>query len=144
MQYRLLSYFRPVRPSGTASAHRPQPPKPNPMTTTNPNPVPARRKTRTTRLTVDIDPSTFRWLTALAKANEVTPGTLLAQAAFCMADYAGRRPGSWEAGQAGEMLVASGWPKGPFQQDCQLCRGQDHIENNARRLSDGTLAPQAS
>ncbi len=95
-------------------------------------------------LTVQVDPSTLRWLIALARANKVEPATLLAQAAFCMADYAGRRVGSWEASQAGEMLVASGWQEQPTHEDRQRCWGHDHIENNVRRLSDAALAPQAS
>jgi hypothetical protein len=70
-----------------------------------------------TKLTVKIDNSTYRWLCALAQANsntqlnqkKVTAGELLAQAAFCMGDYAGRRIGSWEAEAAQPLLVASGY-----------------------------------
>jgi hypothetical protein len=67
------------------------------------------------RITVKVTDSTFRWLTALAKANsenaagiEPTASALLSQAAFCFADYAGRRPGSWEADVGGSLLRSSG------------------------------------
>ena len=78
-------------------------------------------------VTVNLDESTHRWLTELAKANsgtELNPGQvsaakLIAQAAFCMADYAGRRPGSWEADVARSLLFASGYqsPIGALRQD---------------------------
>lgn len=72
---------------------------------------------KTKTVTVKLDPSTHRWLNALAKANShtelnagtVTPEKLLAQAAFCIADYAGRRDGSWEADVARSLLLASGY-----------------------------------
>lgn len=67
------------------------------------------------KISVTVDDSTYRWLLELANANgvnigeiEATPAGLLAQAAFCFADYAGRRPGSWEADVGGSLLNSSG------------------------------------
>jgi len=70
------------------------------------------------RVKLELDASTHRWLTAFAQANsnqpplnagKVTVAALLSQAAFCMADYAGRRPGSWEASVAEGLLLSSGF-----------------------------------
>jgi len=58
---------------------------------------------------VPLDESTHNWLLELAKANNVQVCDLLAQAAFCFADNAGRREGSWEASAARAMLVSSGY-----------------------------------
>ncbi len=66
--------------------------------------------TKNKTVTVKVDESTFRWLNELAKAQrnrEVTAAEFLAQAAFCMADYAGRREGSWEADLGRNLLKAS-------------------------------------
>lgn len=66
---------------------------------------------------VKVDLSTWRWLRAFARANsntqlnqgKVTPGTLLAQAAACMADHAGRDTDSWRSRSAQLLLDASGY-----------------------------------
>lgn len=68
-------------------------------------------KTLRKTLMIKVSASTARWLTALAEANNVTPGQLLEQAAFCMSDYAGRRTGSWESAVARELLVSCGYQK---------------------------------
>lgn len=65
---------------------------------------------------VKLDPSTWRWLRALAEANsntelnghEVKPGDLLGQAAFCIADAAGRHHG-WRADVGGHFLHPTGY-----------------------------------
>ncbi len=94
---------------------------------------------RSKKITVKVDESTYRWLTALAKANNpnelypepVDAGKLLTQAAFCMADYAGRREGSWEADVARQLLIASGYQKQvSYQVQGQLLRWED--KRNAR------------
>ena len=74
-------------------------------------------KPKPKKINVQLDASTWRWLSALAKANsntqlnqhKVTPQELLAQAAFCFADYAGRRDGSWEAHAGAQLLTPSGY-----------------------------------
>lgn len=77
-------------------------------------------KPRTVAFTVRVSPSTARWLRALARAGKprwekgrkpdpCTPEELLEQAAFCMADCAGRRTGSWEADVARTLLFSSGF-----------------------------------
>lgn len=63
------------------------------------------------KLTIQLDESTARWLIALAHANQTTGEAMLAQAASCMADYAGRRPGSCEADVGAGLLRSSGWEK---------------------------------
>jgi hypothetical protein len=76
--------------------------------------IPGKRKPT---IVVKLDLSTWRWLNALANANsftefhdhEVTAAELLTQAAFCMADFAGRRIGSWEAEAGRNLLIASGY-----------------------------------
>lgn len=65
---------------------------------------------------VKLDPSTLRWLRAFAKVNSktqlnshnVTPAKLLGEAAFCLADSAGRHHG-WRADLGGSMLLACGF-----------------------------------
>lgn len=72
-------------------------------------------------VTVRLDESTHRWLSELAKANsntELNPGKinmaqLLAKAAFCFADHAGRREGSWEADVGRNLLLAAGYQQRP-------------------------------
>lgn len=72
---------------------------------------------KTKTVTVKVDESTHRWLEAFAEANcntELTPrqidaSDLLAQAAFCIADYAGRRVGSWEADAGRQLMISSGF-----------------------------------
>ena len=73
-------------------------------------------------LRVKVDPSTHRWLAALAQANsksqlnpkEVKPEHLLAEAAFCLADAAGRHHG-WRADIGGSLLQANNYgEKIPF------------------------------
>lgn len=72
---------------------------------------------KTKIVTVEVDESTYRWLELFAKANcntlvherEIGPSDLLKQAAFCFADSAGRRDGSWEAGVGRTLLQASGF-----------------------------------
>jgi hypothetical protein len=93
-------------------------------------------------VTVYLDSSTHRWLTALAKANSKTdlnPGKvnaaqLLAQAAFCFADHAGRRHGSWEAEAGRAMLFASGYqqPIGALKQTKMAEREERERRKNAR------------
>jgi len=60
---------------------------------------------------VHLDPSTRMWLVALARANNTTPNFILEEAAFCFANSAGRRTGSWEADTGGNMLTACGFQK---------------------------------
>lgn len=67
-------------------------------------------------IVVTVSAGTLEWLQKLAfnmsRGPAAPTGTtveeLLAQAAFCFADAAGRRPGSWEAGVGREMLRSSG------------------------------------
>lgn len=74
-------------------------------------------KTKNKKITVTVDASTWRWLGALARANQkadmlLAPSTregILAQAAFCFADAAGRRTGSWEASVGQSLLDSSGY-----------------------------------
>jgi hypothetical protein len=89
-------------------------------------------------ISVEVDPSTYRWLSALAKANsfnsihnhEVTPAELLAQAAFCLADYAGRRTGSWEANVGWNLAIPSGYQElVPMNKAAMLQR----IDRNAEK-----------
>ena len=96
------------------------------------------------RIRVEVDDSTYRWLVALAKANAVnnkcgmeldsTPGGLLAQAAFCFADYAGRRTGSWEADVGGNLLIASGFQNAVVYEAYDRCTARDDADN--RRLME--------
>lgn len=84
-------------------------------------------KPKTVTIKVELDASTHRWLNELAATNShtelnagtVTAGQLLQQAAFCMADHAGRRHGSWEADVARQLLFASGYQQaiGALKQD---------------------------
>jgi hypothetical protein len=77
--------------------------------------------------------STHRWLHALAKANKTTIDDLLTQAAFCFADHAGRREGSWEADVAGSMLRSSGFQLGIPDDRKDLLQEMDENENAAHR-----------
>src|SRR2546423_1916700 len=88
-------------------------------------------------ITVKVDESTYRWLSAFAsvqgkdenttKSRRATPAKLLAQAAFCMADYAGRRDGSWESDVAKQLLYASGFQGTlPFKKRERLTAWEDH------------------
>jgi hypothetical protein len=91
-------------------------------------------------IAVKVDDSTYRWLAALAKANSInnecgmedqsTPGGLLAQAAFCFADHAGRRTGSWEAYVGRQMLDASGFQNEVSYKDNDRCAAQDAARNS--------------
>lgn len=98
-------------------------------------------KTKTKKLTVEVDVSSWRWLRALARANaksdlplaNSTPEGILAQAAFCFADAAGRRSGSWEADVGRNLLYSSGFQTGPTGAACILCRLADARENEAAR-----------
>lgn len=95
----------------------------------------------TKKITVKVDESTFRWLKAFAKAQsgstlnpeKVTAGDLLGSAAFCIADHAGRRTGSWEAEVGRQMMVSSGYQnsiEGPALSDLHQ---DDEVENQAAR-----------
>lgn len=83
------------------------------------------------RITVELDPSTLRWLQAFARSQggtlsgTATAESILAQAAFCIADYAGRRPGSWEADVAGNMMIASGWQDATAPAAALVCKLKD-------------------
>jgi len=73
------------------------------------------------KVTVYLDLSTHRWLAAYAKANSgdhrlgygparrVTARKLLTHAAFCVADFAGRKPGSWQALGALHIMMPAGY-----------------------------------
>ena len=90
-------------------------------------------------LKVTIDRSTWRWLKAMADAHNriegnlpVTPQELISEAAFALADGAGRRTGSWE-GDAGRRLIeGSGWSLPTFARIEQLHR-QDDIDSARER-----------
>lgn len=65
-------------------------------------------------LRLTIDEETWAWLLLIAQQTDQAPAgkhtvpQLLAQAALCMADAAGRRPGSWEAEVGRNLLQRSG------------------------------------
>lgn len=91
-------------------------------------------------LRVRVSESTHRWLSALAAANVEnragvgsTAADLLAQAAFCFADYAGRRTGSWEAGVGGAMLISSGIQNPVSAKASDRCCAQDEAARGKRR-----------
>lgn len=91
------------------------------------------------KLTVELDVSTWRWLRALARANSnskpfneghtVTAEEMLAQAAFCFADAAGRRTGSWEASVGQSMLDSSGYQASVPYSDYDRCQRLDEEAN---------------
>lgn len=88
---------------------------------------------------VKVDVSTWRWLRALARANskatefqpaaKLTEADILAQAAFCFADAAGRRAGSWEASVGQSLLDSSGFQQTVTGADWQRCEKLDAIAN---------------
>ncbi len=103
-------------------------------------------KPRTVAITVRVSPSTARWLRALARAGKpswekgrkpdpCTPEELLEQAAFCMADAAGRRTGSWEADVARSLLMSSGLPTEPRPADSDRCHRAENAANAKWRAS---------
>jgi hypothetical protein len=69
------------------------------------------------RITIQVDADTYQWLKRLENdlqhvhfpGEKVTMQALLQQAAFCFADHAGRRTGSWEADVGGRLLQSSGY-----------------------------------
>lgn len=81
---------------------------------------------------VKIDASTHRWLRALAKANsntqlnakKITPAHLVAEAAFCLADYAGRHCGS-KADVGGNLLLCCGFGETIAAQKMMRLKAQD-------------------
>lgn len=77
--------------------------------------------------------STRRWLNAIAKVNNTIPKALLEQAAFCIADYAGRRPGSWEAEVGRQLMSPSEFQKEISERTYSTLRRQDDSENEAHR-----------
>ena len=89
-------------------------------------------------VSLKVSASTHRWLTAFAKANGITAGELLAQAAFCFADHAGRRSGSWEGSVAGDMARSCG-----YQQEIHWQARIKIIEREDRDLAEwrATLPP---
>ncbi|HLP00630.1 MAG TPA: hypothetical protein VK163_01295 [Opitutaceae bacterium] len=98
------------------------------------------RSPRTVAFTVRVSPSTARWLRALARAGKprwekgkradpCTVAELLEQAADCMADCAGRRPGSWEADVARSLLESSGLPTCALFADYSRCCRADEADN---------------
>ncbi|HVV01766.1 MAG TPA: hypothetical protein VHH88_10425 [Verrucomicrobiae bacterium] len=102
-------------------------------------------------ITVKVDESTYRWLKALANANsnsqlnqhKVTPAELLAQAAFCFADYAGRREGSWEAEVGRNLLMASGYQESiPFSKVALFRLWEDRRNAQARARAAATQDKQ--
>ncbi len=105
--------------------------------------------TKSKKIIVEVDASTWRWLRAFARANsntdihpgKVTEADILAQAAFCVADHAGRRNGSWEASVAQSMMDASGYQESVGYPDYDLCLGWDTKENErwnaARKAKEG-------
>jgi hypothetical protein len=84
-------------------------------------------------IAVKLDPSTRSWLLALARKNKTTAAALLAQAAFCFADAAGRRRGSWEADVANSLLVSSGFSASVSDSDFNLCHHLDVQRMNRRK-----------
>ena len=105
------------------------------------------KDTRTIKVTMDA--STWRWLRALARAHEksdlplapATPAGLLAQAAFCFADAAGRRPGSWEADVGRSMLISSGFQEDLRAVEYHLCKMADDLEHEAWRKKQAEARP---
>lgn len=102
-------------------------------------------KTRARKITVEVDASTYRWLRALGRANDKAPNRLgeagaegiLAQAAFCIADCAGRRTGSWEASVAESLLTSSGYVTEVPYPESERCRRYDEAAQRAWRKSKG-------
>ena len=62
-------------------------------------------ETRT--FTIEVSASIWRWLRALARENKVRAEDMLARAAWCMADAAGKNPTSPES-DIGQRLLYSG------------------------------------
>jgi hypothetical protein len=101
------------------------------------------KKSPTKKITVRLDLSTWRWLQALARANKSaeilmspsTPAGLLEQAAFCFADAAGRRTGSWEADVGRSMLVSSGFQEELSAADHARCARADERANQLARAA---------
>lgn len=77
--------------------------------------------------------STKQWLLAFVKANNVTVEEMLAQAAFCIADYAGRREGSWEAGVGGDLVMASGYQEAITSEERERLYKREEAANEAWR-----------
>lgn len=61
------------------------------------------------QFTVEVPPSTSRWLRALARANRVRAEDLLVRTAICIAAAAGQSPGSPEAEVGRRLLWLSGY-----------------------------------
>lgn len=85
---------------------------------------------------VRVDHATARWLNALARANSAHRdvrvrgfAALLEQAAFCLADCAGRRTGSWEADVARTMLIACGYVSSATERDLERLHAADRRDS---------------
>ncbi len=100
---------------------------------------------RKRKIVLTVGPSTYCWLRALSRANKKAPlavagssvEEMLEQAAFCLADCAGRRTGSWEADVARSLLTSSGYRTEADSRDSDRCHRYDEAENRAWRAKRG-------
>lgn len=101
------------------------------------------QRNRYVSIRLRVDPPTARWLRALARANaghlevrERGVAAILEQAAFCLADCAGRRTGSWEAQVARELLTSSGFVSEAGWRDIARLQEADRRDRRAEVPSD--------
>lgn len=73
-------------------------------------------------LQIPIGQSTLLHLQELAKANEVTVEAMLSKMADCLADAAGRRPGSWEAAAVDGFITGNGYKLGDWVDTSRMDR----------------------
>lgn len=78
--------------------------------------------------TIVVPASVWRWLRALAKENRVRAEDMLARAAECMADAAGRTTGSPEADVGRRLLYSGGYNGNVPPADIDRLRRDDEAE----------------
>jgi hypothetical protein len=88
-------------------------------------------ETRT--FTIEVSASIWRWLRALARENKVRAEDMLARAAWCMADAAGKNPTSPESDIGRRLLYSGGYNGDISPADSDRLRREDEAE----RLSQG-------
>ena len=88
---------------------------------------------QTKSFTIEVSASIWRWLRALAKENRVRAEDMLARAAWCMADGAGRNPTTPEADVGRRLLYSGGYVGDIPPPEIDRLRREDEAE----RLGQG-------
>lgn len=88
----------------------------------------------TKTFTIEVPASVWRWLRALARENRVRTEDMLARAARCMAEAAGRNPGSPEADVGRRLLYSGGYNGDIPPADIDRLSGEDEAEKLGQGL----------